>query len=283
MPRNKRIGFTLIELLVVIAIIAIIAAILFPVFAQAREKARAIRCVSNMRQIMASVRMYAQDYDEQSVFHWLSPVQVNPTDPVPSPPGGVYLTWMELVHPYIRNRDIFLCPSAPLEPSAYTSDCAGARVVSTYCWPSFDPYMRWPAWFDGKTKFAGWPAYYNQGIPSNRNNRACADPASRAYCGSIELAANPAESAFLVEGYVISYYPTPAPYVTQFGSACTTGFDAPGLTSPVNRNISRHNEGQNIAFCDGHVKFMRTHAFMYNDAPTSADGELQGTYMRFGP
>src|SRR5919201_350445 len=62
--RNPRLGFTLIELLVVIAIIAILAAILFPVFAQAREKARAITCVSNAKQIGLGWLMYAQDYDE---------------------------------------------------------------------------------------------------------------------------------------------------------------------------------------------------------------------------
>src|ERR1700737_4207880 len=64
MKRNPRTGFTLIELLVVIAIIAILAAILFPVFAQARESARMTSCVSNMRQLGTALRMYSQDYDE---------------------------------------------------------------------------------------------------------------------------------------------------------------------------------------------------------------------------
>src|SRR5687768_9156779 len=63
--RQARRAFTLIELLVVIAVIAILAAILFPVFAQAREKARAVSCLSNMKQIGTTAMMYVQDYDEQ--------------------------------------------------------------------------------------------------------------------------------------------------------------------------------------------------------------------------
>src|ERR1700753_3672408 len=70
MLRQGKSGFTLIELLVVIAIIAILAAILFPVFAQAREKARQISCLSNTKQIGLAVMMYVQDYDETYPFAW---------------------------------------------------------------------------------------------------------------------------------------------------------------------------------------------------------------------
>ena len=66
--RNRRTGFTLIELLVVIAIIAILAAILFPVFAQAREKARQTSCLSNAKQLGLGISMYVQDYDETMPF-----------------------------------------------------------------------------------------------------------------------------------------------------------------------------------------------------------------------
>jgi len=98
--KPHRSGFTLIELLVVIAIIAILAAILFPVFAKAREKARAASCLSNMKQINLAVLMYTSDYDEKYPGVRMN-YQVN----------GVGVSWRRLALPYIRNQQIFQCPS----------------------------------------------------------------------------------------------------------------------------------------------------------------------------
>jgi len=96
-------GFTLIELLVVIAIIAILAAILFPVFARAREKARQASCSSNVKQISLAVLMYAQDYDEMFCNLGYSTCW-NPNM------AGIF--WPEQTLPYTKNSQIYLCPSA---------------------------------------------------------------------------------------------------------------------------------------------------------------------------
>ena len=93
---NRR-GFTLIELLVVIAIIAILAAILFPVFARAREKARQASCQSNLKQIGLAWLMYVQDYDEKLTYLW------------PTPSWSSYILRGD---PYIKNRQLWQCPSS---------------------------------------------------------------------------------------------------------------------------------------------------------------------------
>jgi prepilin-type N-terminal cleavage/methylation domain-containing protein/prepilin-type processing-associated H-X9-DG protein len=125
--RRRREGFTLIELLVVIAIIAILAAILFPVFAQAREKARSASCLSNNKQIALAFGMYKQDYDETY------PPAVDP----------VSLNWWEQgVSPYIKGGNvggILTCPSASTRAYAYSmnyslngaSDASASRPSDT--------------------------------------------------------------------------------------------------------------------------------------------------------
>src|SRR5215216_330827 len=104
MHRRTQRAFTLIELLVVIAIIAILAAILFPVFAQARAKARQTVCLSNMRQLGNAMTMYLQDYDE------VYPVSNRTYDPTgPAWSASIYGSWTQHLHPYTRNVDIFGC------------------------------------------------------------------------------------------------------------------------------------------------------------------------------
>lgn len=103
-------GFTLIELLVVIAIIAILAAILFPVFARAREQARQTSCLSNLRQIGLAWLMYADDHGDTVVPHgYFAP---EPAPRYNDDNGGLW-DWPVLLQPYIRNRQIYECPSYP--------------------------------------------------------------------------------------------------------------------------------------------------------------------------
>ncbi|MBD3176138.1 MAG: DUF1559 domain-containing protein [Armatimonadia bacterium] len=116
--RKSKTGFTLIELLVVIAIIAILAAILFPVFAKAREKARQTSCLSNVRQVGTGCHMYAQDYDENfplfscipqwggNYYYWYG-----------SRIGGVTSADNGLLQPYMKNEQILDCPTAKGMPT----------------------------------------------------------------------------------------------------------------------------------------------------------------------
>lgn len=98
---TSRSGFTLIELLVVIAIIAILAAILFPVFAQAREQARKTQCVSNAKQMGTALAMYTQDYDEQVCLN------------VTTDTATFFFTWQDLVQPYMKSYQMLICPNSP--------------------------------------------------------------------------------------------------------------------------------------------------------------------------
>jgi len=131
--RNRRVkGFTLIELLVVIAIISILAAILFPVFARARENARRTSCLSNLKQIGIGIMQYTQDYDERYPMNywWKDPGSsvagvTCPSNMSNGPCGkyrvntgsggtgfGYFVTWMDIIQPYIKSTQVFDCPSA---------------------------------------------------------------------------------------------------------------------------------------------------------------------------
>jgi prepilin-type N-terminal cleavage/methylation domain-containing protein/prepilin-type processing-associated H-X9-DG protein len=128
--RNSRRGFTLIELLVVIAVIAILAAILFPVFAQAREKARAISCLSNSRQIGTALMMYVQDYDER--YPQEHPSTSNPA--VDDSSGQLeeidYGSPFDKILPYVGSHDaskerLYVCPSDSDPAGATIPNCVG--------------------------------------------------------------------------------------------------------------------------------------------------------------
>jgi prepilin-type N-terminal cleavage/methylation domain-containing protein len=116
MSHTKSPGFTLIELLVVIAIIALLAAILFPVFAQAREKARQASCLSNVKQLALGVLMYAQDFDER----------------LPQTQNDSFVLWPDLIAPYVKNNQIRICPSDLGQPTNLAPDGVTLLPANSY-------------------------------------------------------------------------------------------------------------------------------------------------------
>jgi len=140
---SKQRGFTLIELLVVIAIIAILAAILFPVFARAREKAKQTSCLSNTKQIGLGLSMYISDYDDCMPFYYGPNHKPRPPElPDLTAYSDYGMFWQDLIYPYVKNIDIYKCPSSRNyrgTPRAYIGSYGGnyAYVLSNgYAPPS---------------------------------------------------------------------------------------------------------------------------------------------------
>jgi prepilin-type N-terminal cleavage/methylation domain-containing protein/prepilin-type processing-associated H-X9-DG protein len=268
---HPRSGFTLIELLVVIAIIAILAAILFPVFAQAREKARAASCLSNTKQIGLAMRMYAQDYDEINVGSYSYP---NTWRQCPQ------LIWADLLQPYIKNLQLFACPSAANRTYVDDRGRAGCAVIeSLYGAPALGTTARpWPLGYmynegyndnpewcsdsTGLTCYHGMLAgsTYIPAIDDTVLDYGAADAAVEDPAGTIAFA-DGSPSCGLVSSpsstAAIFRYPRDTDVTTTTrggdytGSGCYVGGEKWGRVS------KRHTGGFNNAFADGHSKFLR--------------------------
>ncbi|HEY3330448.1 MAG TPA: DUF1559 domain-containing protein [Capsulimonadaceae bacterium] len=121
---KSQVGFTLIELLVVIAIISILAAILFPVFATAREKARQTSCASNEKQLGLAVMQYIQDYDE------MFPISANYTwKPTAAWDAEAGVGWAGILYPYVKSDGVFMCPSDPTKGTPLVSYAYNQNVA----------------------------------------------------------------------------------------------------------------------------------------------------------
>lgn len=211
-------GFTLIELLVVIAIIAILAAILFPVFARAREKAREISCASNLKQIGLAVMMYAQGARET-----LPPSIIQPAP-------NQYVHWQELVQPYVRNEQIFHCPSADGTNMSTGGYGANYRHVLLPC--------NWPGELPRRLNDIQRPSSILLAVDSHGGTGTSETRQGSwvALCPDCEL-------------------PTCAP-LHNYGIA------------------SRHNEGANVLYMDGHVKWERYDRILANVGDMWGHGSL---------
>ncbi len=259
---NRQRAFTLIELLVVIAIIAILAAILFPVFAQARESARKISCLSNNKQIGLGVMMYCQDYDEMyPCNNWdTPPLGITDTDSRdPNYPAAN--SWMWHIMPYIKNKQIFVCPSDPDPKSGWTgydatnpADCNEAWGIPT------------PISYNSNDQIIGYGGYLNPNgcfgdgsfIPdwglTPKGMAAIPTPASTYMIGDAGRE-NALESYWInnlrAANYTRVYPSTGAPG----GGHLADSTASPWMTQLNQGNIYRHQLGSNVVFADGHAKF----------------------------
>jgi prepilin-type N-terminal cleavage/methylation domain-containing protein/prepilin-type processing-associated H-X9-DG protein len=241
----KRQGFTLIELLVVIAIIAILAAILFPVFAQAREKARAISCVSNLKQIGTAWVMYATDYD--GTYTWFYNNQhATAMKAINGDTWSGYGYWFYALYPYIKNWKVYQCPSAPgtINPSSTP--------------PNVNPVV---GDVKGMTPFHDYQAYGFQwghvagcqGLVRSESNFK--EPARIVLAGD-SVANLPGCNKIAWQDLQCGVGPHP-----EGGADCLLDLFTTACPEASIWHVSdRHSGGANFVFVDGHAKWYRYEA-----------------------
>ena len=229
--RTFKRGFTLIELLVVIAIIAILAAILFPVFAQAREKARGTSCLSNVRQLGTAYQMYLQDFDET-----FPPHVTERTAPAGTPDTALDrapYSYKNKLSPYVKNEGIFKCPSAP----------------------------KWPAPGPGQWFTTDYGNNHNEAnLPSSSNQAWYVANPDFGFNELVGLAQLTYPARFIIIGDAGRSDGTPSRggmYPQPWA------FDVPTQA----RFLARHQGGGNIAYGDGHAKWVKPEGtwHSYND------------------
>ena len=254
---KTRSAFTLVELLVVIAIISILAAILFPVFARARENARRSSCQSNLKQLGLGVQQYIADYDGN-----IPPQQLQYT-------ATTNVFWPTLIKPYIKADQIFTCPSASISDSSApdSSLIFGSGTVNSYCAYGTN---------DGSAsaypdRFRGQQTYSRNVIQSDKWTTAGFTGKDKT--GFLRIGASTAndsinESAVEDAAGTIHIVDGMAGSSSAAGSSCGGGAQSlAGIREEVNTDhfpfratskpAYRHFEGFNALYGDGHVKFRK--------------------------
>lgn len=238
----KRTGFTLIELLVVIAIIAILAAILFPVFAQAREKARQTSCLSNMKQIGTAIYIYVQDYDEFFPRSDVDGVRPSPLNPAAAGTfaGRVnFYKWPAWIISYTKNTQIFFCPSRNRDEEAWA---VNGEIKNGYA--------------------------LHTAITGTTNRLVNRNSFLGGHLAGLQT---PAETFLIMELWNQVVYSYITPDNTLYPMATRESWQnylRPG--GGLDRRSVPHNEGFVFAYCDGHAKWMHVNAFLAQ-SPTSAE------------
>ena len=250
--KTKRAGFTLIELLVVIAIIAILAAILFPVFARAREAARKASCQSNLKQIATGFIMYTQDYDEN-----MPPWTGNARGVYPGGSFGLQHMYPSLVGPYIKNGVEVINPAAGSgnlgQVWACPSSKSGPSATNTYAYNYYVLGGLTPGALTNPARPAPYDTSYNL-------------PAPLASLG------RPAETILILDGAqlcrtnfgVTRYYSTSfntgvwGPHDRGSGDMAPSGGAHPTPSVAAFQNPLITGRQTNVAYCDGHVKMVPT-------------------------
>lgn len=240
----KRNGFTLIELLVVIAIIAILAAILFPVFAQAREKAKQSACLSNMKQMGLALRLYADDYDGGYPAVYDDESDTNQDGRLDRQ------VWADKIFPYTKSRNIFACPSKQnltSDPTTIAAYVAGGMTLKSLGMTTYNMNMchNWH-WPEGTNTTAGAPDWV---YPVSENQSA-----------------NPTMTQAIMEGN------TTIGWFWQHWNGAHNGWattrmegDKLVLRGVLGEETSiRHTDGINQTYIDGHAGFKKLVALTCN-------------------
>lgn len=277
--RGCRRGFTLIELLVVIAVIALLAAILFPVFARARENARRTACQSNLKQIGLGLLQYTQDYDETyplDVFGSSAGATATNYDERGLPTDSVNTwRWMDAIFPYVKNEQIFNCPTiARITPKYKYGSTSGWNLGSYAANYGVRDYKLGTCG-GGMMRSVRGP--FSGGLGFNRI------PNGQEYVMKVSDTAVPARTIWVLESYndptsgQTSHYleipaslPSPGPTVFMAFGFETAGQAASG--GKHNRIPARHLDTTNLLWADGHVKLMKVGALLEMGTPQTNCG-----------